>query len=107
MSELSLKPGLSLGGYPQRPESSLGEFETAIIVLFLMCLPYLHAQPEDLAVRSSVDGNILGRGLHGQVTGFCKYRLVLRIATQTIQVGVGGDLAWGVETAIDRSVKPF
>ena len=30
MSELSLKPGLSLGGYPQRPESTLGEFETAI-----------------------------------------------------------------------------
>ncbi len=30
MSELSLKPGLSLGGYPQRPESSLGEFETTI-----------------------------------------------------------------------------
>jgi len=30
MSELSLKPGLSLGGYPQRPESSPGELETAI-----------------------------------------------------------------------------
>jgi len=30
MSELSLKPGLSLGGYPQRPESTPGEFETAI-----------------------------------------------------------------------------
>ncbi|HKJ53661.1 MAG TPA: prepilin peptidase, partial [Gammaproteobacteria bacterium] len=30
MSELSLKPGLSLGGYPQRPELGLGDFEAAI-----------------------------------------------------------------------------
>ena len=31
MSELSLKPGFSLGSYPQRPESTLGEFETAVV----------------------------------------------------------------------------
>jgi preprotein translocase subunit SecA len=30
MSELSLKPGLSLGGYPQRPEQGLGDLEAAI-----------------------------------------------------------------------------
>ncbi len=30
MSELSLKPGLSLGGYPQRPDQGMSEFEAAI-----------------------------------------------------------------------------